>query len=516
MAYLTVPVTANNRSDAAVLIHKSIKNGAQIIEIRADYIMDISARELGELILIIKDSPAASLVTCRKTDEGGKNNMPDDKRLEILLGAVEAGADYIDCEFASYTGLNFAGHLEKALQNTNTRLILSAHSFAAPFDNLGSLYDQIKAAAPDCITKLVYTANHINDTFAMADLLHSAKNDIIGLCMGSAGQWVRLAAGKLGSFLTFTSIEKGLESADGQIDLYTARNLYRINSQNSDTALFGIIADPVAHSKSPLIHNELFINKNCNSVYLPLHVHAGKGKIETFLDNIAQRPYLGFRGFSVTLPHKITAYNYLKSKGYYIDKLALKVGAINTLVLKDGKYSGFNTDCEGALRAIESSPRIGGRAELKKCKTLILGAGGVARAVAAALTELGTNVTICNRTEKKAAQLAEKLKCKHLPIEDLSEKTLNGIKLIVNCTSLGMDPHISGSPLAKELIPKNATVFDTVYNPKSTKLLQDAVNAGAEPVTGDTMFIEQAILQQHLFSGFDPDEIRGEMYRIFS
>ncbi|AQQ72391.1 Shikimate dehydrogenase [Limihaloglobus sulfuriphilus] len=516
MAYLTVPVTANNCSDAAASIDKSIKNGADIIEIRADYIKDISAGELKKLILIIKDSSAASLVTCRKADEGGKNNIPDNNRLEMLLGAVNAGADYIDCEFASYSELGFADPLEKVLQNTGTRLIISAHSFAAPFNNLQKLHDQIIEAAPNCIPKLVYTANHINDTFAMADLLHSSNKDIIGLCMGSAGQWVRLAAGKLGSFLTFASLEKGLESADGQIELYTARNLYRINSQNSETALFGIIADPVAHSKSPLIHNELFITKHCNSVYLPLHVHAGEDKLETFLDSIAQRPYLGFRGFSVTLPHKMTAYNYLSSRGYDIDKLADKVGAVNTLLLNRGRYSGYNTDCRGALQAIESSSRIQSRDELKKCKTLILGAGGVARAVAAALTELGTEVTICNRTEEKAAQLAGIFKCKYIPADKLSKETLKRITLIVNCTSLGMDPNINGTPLAKELIPKNATVFDTVYNPKHTKLLQDAVNAGAEPVTGDTMFIEQAILQQQLFSGFAADQIRGEMYRIFS
>lgn len=221
-----------------------------------------------------------------------------------------------------------------------------------------------------------------------------------------------------------------------------------------------------------------------------------------FLHKIVKRDWLGFRGFSVTIPHKRNALDYIKKHNGLLEPLAEKIGAVNTLTINaDGRTSGYNTDYAGALDAITSA--LGGdRGDLEGLSVAVIGAGGVARAVVAGLTEAWAEVTIYNRTVKKGEKLAEEFGCKFGSLDDLPDLEA---KLLINCTSVGMYPDTDQMPLPAECIKKNMIVFDTVYNPAETLLLQQAGRARAKTINGLEMFINQASAQFKIFTGQEAD-----------
>ncbi len=186
---------------------------------------------------------------------------------------------------------------------------------------------------PRAIPKLVYTANHINDCFAAFDLLHETRGDRIVLCMGEAGLISRILAKKLGGLVTFASLSEQTATAPGQLTIGTLKQVYRYASIDARTELFGVVADPVGHSLSPTLHNACFDEKNLNKLYLPLLVQGGEPELSQFLDNILARPWLSFRGLSVTIPHKHNALKYVQEKGGFVAPLVDKIGAANTLLL---------------------------------------------------------------------------------------------------------------------------------------------------------------------------------------
>jgi 3-dehydroquinate dehydratase/shikimate dehydrogenase len=222
------------------------------------------------------------------------------------------------------------------------------------------------------------------------------------------------------------------------------------------------------------------------------------------MDNILSRPWLDFRGFSVTIPHKENAIEYVKSKKGEVDSLAEKIGAANTIVINPGapgKLSAYNTDCAAALDTITSSMGID-RAGLKKMPVAIIGAGGVARAIVAGLAEAKAKVIIYNRTVERAKKLASEFKCDYAGLDDLRKLKA---KLLINCTNIGMHPNIDESPLDTKLLQKDMAIFDTVYNPAETLLLKQARQIGCRTISGLDMFVSQAAQQFKLFTGRSPD-----------
>ncbi|GAG46030.1 unnamed protein product, partial [marine sediment metagenome] len=219
-----------------------------------------------------------------------------------------AGVEFIDFEYENFLSTENQERIEVALsQSSKGRLILSTHNFQTKFDHLSKLHRRITTSYPAAIPKLVYTANHINDCFEAFDLLHSTSGERIAFCMGAAGFISRIIAKKLGSFVTFASIDESAATAPGQLTTEQFKKLYRYDSISPDTELFGVIASPVAHSLSPAIHNACFADIGADKLYLPLLVEGGKDEFEKFMRSILARGWLGFRGFSVTIPHKANA-----------------------------------------------------------------------------------------------------------------------------------------------------------------------------------------------------------------
>jgi len=248
----------------------------------------------------------------------------------------------------------------------------------------------------------------------------------------------------------------------------------------STTRLCGILGNPVEHSLSPLIHNTAFAHWNLDYVFLAF-------RVENLKEAVLGIRALDFKGVSVTIPHKVEIMDYLDD----IDEVAGKIGAVNTVVNHEGRLIGYNTDLSGAVKALEE------KIEIKNKKTVLLGAGGAARAIAFGLKEKGAHLTILNRTVKKAQRLASELGCEYGGLELIDSFKPD---ILVNTTSLGMHPRVDEMPVRKEFL-NDMLVFDIIYNPLRTRLIREAEKNGCPTIPGLEMFINQAALQFTLWTG---------------
>jgi shikimate dehydrogenase len=248
----------------------------------------------------------------------------------------------------------------------------------------------------------------------------------------------------------------------------------------ASTRLCAIIGNPIGHSLSPRVHNAAFEHRGLDYVFLAFEVE----RLQEAVRGIAA---LGFKGVSVTIPHKVEILDHLDE----MEPVARRIGAVNTIVNRDGRLVGYNTDWSGAMKALE------GRIDLPGKTAVILGAGGAARAIAFGLQEKGAEPVILNRTVSRAEALASGLKCRFGPIELVETLSFD---LVINATSVGMSPRAESTPLNKAVL-RDVLVFDTVYNPLKTRLIREAEERGCPTVTGLEMFVNQAALQFELWTG---------------
>lgn len=504
MTMLAVSISAREDKQARERIVQAVKEGADAVELRTDFLSPLDACIVRELVRFAHEQNVSVITTCRDQAEGGACQRPAEERVEMLTAALDAGAEFVDCEFSHYVRDPVQSHLRQALRrNPKGRLILSAHNFSGPFEDLNESYESMVTFCPDAIPKLVYMARHINDCFEGLDLLHDADRDVIVLAMGPAGMISRILSKKMGGFLTYACLSQEEATAPGQVPVGRMKNLYRWDSIAGETELYGVIGNPVAHSLSPAIYNACFEAAGMDALYLPFLVEGGQGEFELFMHDVLRRQLLHVGGFSVTLPHKTHALAFAHKEGNFVDNLYESIGAVNTLKIGfNGIVSGYNTDCTGAMDALTETLGIG-KHQLHTLKAAVIGAGGVARAVVAGLVEVACRVTIYNRTLSKAQSLAREFRCKAAPLEDVGNTKA---AIIINCTSIGMHPHVDASPVPPEVFGPDKVAFDTVYNPLKTRFLREAEAAGARIVSGAEMFIRQAVTQYELLIGSRPDE----------
>ncbi|MFE4705986.1 shikimate dehydrogenase [Peribacillus simplex] len=263
--------------------------------------------------------------------------------------------------------------------------------------------------------------------------------------------------------------------------------------------IYGVMGDPIAHSMSPDIHNDAFEKENIEAVYH--HFHVTKDGLN---DAVKGMKALGIEGFNITIPHKTSIIPFLDE----VDELALAIGAVNTVVNKNGRFIGYNTDGKGFFKSL--CDEISG--DIKAKKTLVIGAGGAARAIYFTLVKEGVKqVDIANRTKERAAQLVSDCPydkvSKALSIIE-AEESLSQYDLIIQTTSSGMSPELDHSPLKVDQLKAGAIVSDIIYNPLQTKLLREAGEKGAETQNGLGMFINQAALAFEIWTGIMPDTAR--------
>jgi len=262
---------------------------------------------------------------------------------------------------------------------------------------------------------------------------------------------------------------------------------------NTHTQLCGLLGNPVEHSLSPAIHNAAFEKLGLNFVYLAFKVEDLPGAVKGL------RALGNLRGFSVTIPHKVAIIPLLDE----VEQTAKNIGAVNTIVIENGRLIGSNTDASGALRALTEAG-----AALRGEKIVMLGSGGAARAIAFALAGTGiAKLTLLGIDEKERTGLAKDLKAKtSLQLadgtitDDAMRRAIEESKVLLHCTPLGMHPNVRESCVPASLLKPHLTVMDVVYNPLDTKLLTDAKAAGCKTIRGIDMFLNQAVGQFELWT----------------
>jgi 3-dehydroquinate dehydratase/shikimate dehydrogenase len=475
-------------TDAALAAMRSLPPEVDLVEVRLDLMDSFDLRR----ICAGKDRPI--IVTNRPVRQGGRHEGPERERLATLRRAAELGADYVDVELDAAAEL---GELP-----AGTARIVSHHDFKTTPDDLEGVLRCIRATGPD-VAKLVVSAGDIADVPPVLRLLESraAQAPLVALSMGEAGMVSRVLAGKLGAFLTFASRGKGRESAPGQIPLEQMLGMYRFPQIGPGTALYGVVANPVAHSMSPAIHNAAFAARELDAVYLPFKVTDVRGFLEGF-------ERYDLRGLSVTIPHKEAMLDLMDE----VDEVAAEIGAVNTVHVRDGRRYGCNTDVQAAVDAIDAAVLEGGLGPLSHRRVLLVGAGGAARAIAHGLGRKGARLTIANRTVERAEKLAAEVGAEACGLPEME-----GLRpdVLVNCTSVGMWPRVGESPVPAGMLREGMVVFDSVYNPVQTLLLREAEAAGALVSSGLAWFVNQAAAQFELWTGADAPRsvMEGEVRR---
>ncbi|MCF6246166.1 MAG: shikimate dehydrogenase [Desulfobacula sp.] len=264
---------------------------------------------------------------------------------------------------------------------------------------------------------------------------------------------------------------------------------------DSNTSLYAIFGNPVHHSKSPLIHNASFKKTGLNAVYLAFEISDISKGLNTMRN-------LNIKGASITLPFKVDVMEELDT----IDDKALQIGAVNTVINKNGILHGYNTDCAAAITPLKPMG-------IQNKTVCIIGAGGAAQAVAHGIFKEKGNIIILNRSQKSGQALADKINGqfismtpkKNQKIKKEKEIGEHRIDILINTTSVGMFPKAKAQPFPSKYLHSDMVVMDIVYNPIKTQLLMEAQKKGCKTIDGLSMFIYQGAAQFELWTGITPD-----------
>ena len=467
--------------------------GADLVELRVDRIANVPAVQA----VLARPHALPVIVTVRSAAEGGAWTGAEAERIALLERLVKLRPDYIDVEYAAW---KCSRRLQTAVRTT--RWIVSHHDVADTPADLNPILDDL-AATPADVLKAVFTAQDATDACRVLAQLRSraARRPTVALAMGEAGLATRILARKFGAFLTFASLHAEGQSAPGQPTIDELRGRYRWDDLGPETRVYGVAGWPVSHSQSPAIHNAAHAALRIDAVYVPFPVQPGFAAFAAFMDCVHGERGLAVDGLSVTLPHKEDALRWLDEHGFIVSPFARRCGAVNTLVrCADGAWAGENTDGPAALTALQTASRCVGN-QLRGQRVGILGAGGVARAIVAALQGMDCQITLYGRSPDRAQQLAQDLRCAWQP---WAARVDHAGDILVNCTPVGMWPNGGDSPMPDEALGRATVVFDTVYRPAQSRLLCAARARGCEVVSGRVMFLAQAAAQFKLWHGRPP------------
>jgi 3-dehydroquinate dehydratase/shikimate dehydrogenase len=412
------------------------------------------------------------IATCRPIWEGGAFAGAEEERRRILEGAVALGAEFVDVEAVA----SFTPDIIRARRGRG--VVVSMHR-GVPDDDLTEQYRALRSMGAE-VVKLAVTADRLVDLLPLFELSAGTDMETDGhvlVAMGAAGVPSRLLASRLKNRWTYA----GDGVAPGQLPPLRMLRDFRFRRIRPDSALYGVVGNPVGHSRSPVMHNAGFAALGLNATYLPFHATSAE-------DFVTLGKQLGIRGASITSPFKLSLMSHVDE----LDPVAQRVGAINTIAVRNGRWIGANTDVEGFVAP------LAGRIALRGTRASVLGAGGAARAVAVALTQQGAAVTICARRPDAARVIAELVGGSVGTFPPRS----GSWDILVNATSEGGGP-AGVNPIANAALD-GEIVFDLVYEPAQTPLLADARRAGCLTIGGLEMLIAQAERQFELWTGQRP------------
>lgn len=500
MAKICVPVCARRISDMQRAVERAAEVG-DIIELRLDYLPEEALAQASEVINeIIKLAERPLIVTLRPSEFGGARAITIEDRLLARIEQQWLGHPKV----LSDMELDLVQVLQQREEDKSlaegvcdwNRTICSFHDFAGIPDDLEQIYEHM-AATPARVLKIAVQADDATDCVAILNLLKRAKHqgrEMIAIAMGDAGIMTRILGPSRGSFLTYGAFDDETATAPGQVTATDLREIYRIEKIDSHTEIFGVIGDPITHSLSPLIHNTAFAAAGLNSVYLPLKVRDLTLFMRRMVHPKTRELDWNLRGLSVTAPHKSAVIDQLD----WIDPTAQEIGAVNTVLIKEGQLRGYNTDAEGFILPLRSRfGSVGG------ARCAVIGAGGAARAVVWALHHDGARVTVWARNTNQAKELAEGYGAEW---RVLTNEPLANFDIVVNTTPLGtLGEYEDQTPFTAPQLGGVRLACDLVYNPIETRFLREARQAGCETLSGIEMLLMQAAVQFRLWQGRELD-----------
>jgi 3-dehydroquinate dehydratase/shikimate dehydrogenase len=514
---------------------RAAATGARLIEWRIDALVEdcTPPAAIAAATRLVRDSPAPCIVTCRDASEGGEYRGDEATRISLMeaLAAADHPPRYIDIELAAMErSANLRQKVLLAVAHQDqpcrlqTSLILSSHDVRGRPADLIQRIERMTSEPACAVVKVAWTARSLRDNLEAFDLLAERRKPMVALCMGRFGLMSRVLAGKFGGLLTFATDGADEATAPGQPSIDDLVNLYRFDRIGAATKVYGVIGWPVEHSHGPRLHNAGFGAIGFDGVYLPLPIPPEWEHFKATLGALIDHPRLEFRGASVTIPHKEHLVRFVKERGGRLDLMSERTGAANTLVVGSaGGLECINTDAPAAVQALCGGLGLNAAlpGALDGLRIAVIGAGGVARAVAAGMLDSGATVVIFNRSAARAEGLVAELR------RSLDTAVAAGARpgtlaagapgalgcgcfhVFINCTPMGMKggPDPDGSPL--DLFPdseevrldQSMTVMDTVYTPARTPLIREAESRGVRVIAGGDMYLRQAAMQFERWTG---------------
>jgi len=283
-----------------------------------------------------------------------------------------------------------------------------------------------------------------------------------------------------GSAFTYAAPLTHSPAAPGQIPAEVMRSVYRVERLGSHTQIYGVLGSHASISLSPAMQNAAFVAKHVNAVFLPCETRQ-------LADFLAFARGLELQGFAVTMPFKRAILRALD----WVEPLAHRIGACNTVARQRGRWLGWNTDAAAVVEVLTKRLRLAGS------RVLVLGAGGAARAAAYAVRGEGAEVIITARREAAARALARGVAAQVVPWDSADSLEVD---TVVNATPVGMYPHVDSTPIDLARL-RVRVVFDMVYYPQDTRLLNEARGRGLTTISGLEMLVAQGARQFEIWTG---------------
>ena len=476
MSRICVALGFSNADRLLEHARSEVEAGETFLEFRLDH-LDSPEGGVEAIRTLLGESPDSTVIaTCRRRQNHGRFNGSVEQQIRILEAAVEAGARAVDVEIE--TAESAGGRLE--VFRGRAMVVLSYHNYEGT-PGMEAVLRRMTRIPADAY-KLVTTARKPSDNSRVLSLarLHP-RTPLVLLGMGETGFPSRVLSTVYGGLFTYAAPRGAEGTAAGQVSARQLRQLYRIEKLGRAAKIYAVIADPVRHSISPAVHNRAFQARRIDAVYLPFLVQPAQ--LRDFMTAAGTLPVAGF---SVTIPHKQKIMRYLD----VVDPLARRIGAVNTVWRKAGKWRGTNTDAEGVRAPLERHLR------LAKSSVLLVGNGGAARGAAFALADAGAKISIVGRNPDRVRALAKACGAEPLLREQAEARHFDAL---VHATPLGMTPNVDECFFSNH-IPAEV-VFDMVYNPIETLLLRRAREQGRTVIHGTEMFLEQAARQFEIWTG---------------
>ncbi len=463
--------TVTGQSMAELLAARDGATHGDMVELRLDGVADLDVSGA------LQGRRVPAVVTCRPTWEGGRFDGSEEARAGILARALELGAEFVDVEWRAASrsnGVDFGSLVAR----DPARVVISSHDFECVPQDLDDRVRAMRGMGAGSI-KVAVAVSRLTETIALKRIGEAGDAIVIG--MGEAGVPSRLLAAHYGSRWTYA----GRAVAPGQLRAETMADDFHFFRVGPETAVYGVVSTNAMHSLSPVMHNAAFEAAGIDAVYVPL-------RAADFDDFLFYASAMGIKGASITIPFKLDA---LRS-ATQADPLTQSVGAANTLRRHGDGWEATNTDVYGFLAPLDAV--FGAR--LQGARAAVLGAGGAARAVVAALRSRGVIVTVYARRDEQARQLAQSMDAS----AGVWPPAAGSWDLLVNCTPLGGVGHRDESPISRELV-SGPLVYDLTYGSGPNALLRDAKAAGALTIDGQPMLVAQAERQFEWWTGQRPE-----------